>query len=152
MAFRRPPPTGDPAMTTTPFFAASGLLAALAIASSGADAAPLDRIEIDAPVVKVIARDEIDAPLERVTVVARVIPDPETLTTDSGVVLLNDYIRDAARKACFAADPMEPDDGTCVRNAIKEAKPQVTALVARAKTNANLNANANANVNVSPNG
>ena len=121
-------------MTTTPFFAASGLLAALAIASTGANAAQLDRIEIDAPVVKVIARDEIDAPLEKVTVVARVIPDPETLTTDSGVVLLKDYIRDAARKACFAADPMEPDDGTCYRKALKAARPQVAAIVARART------------------
>ena len=128
-------------MTTTPFFAASGLLAALVIASSGANAAPLDRIEIDAPVVKVITRDEIDAPLEQVTVVARVIPDPQTLTTDSGVKLLNDYIHEAARKACFAADPMEPDDGTCVRNALASAKSQVTALVARAKTNASANAN-----------
>ena len=128
-------------MTTTPFFAASGLLAALAIASSGADAAPLDRIEIDAPVVTVIAHDELDAPLENVTVVARVIPDPETLTTDSGVVLLNDYIHEAARKACFAADPMEPDDGTCVRKALASAKPQVAALVARAKAGANASAN-----------
>lgn len=123
-------------MTTTPFFAASALLGALALVSTGASAAPLDQIVIDAPVVKVIARDEIDAPLEDVTVVAHVIPDPETLTTDSGVVLLNDYIHEAARKACFEADPAEPDDGTCVRKALAAAKPQVAALVARAKSTA----------------
>lgn len=105
--------------------------------STGASAAPLDQVVIDAPVVKVIARDEIDAPVEDVTVVAHVIPDPETLRTDSGVALLNDYIHEAARKACFAADPMEPDDGTCLRKALASAKPQVTALVARAKTSAN---------------
>ena len=73
--------------------------------------------------------------------VEHVIPDPETLTTDSGVVLLNDYIHEAARKACFAADPMEPDDGTCVRKALASAKPQVAALVARAKAGANASAN-----------
>lgn len=128
-------------MTTTPFFAASALLGALAIVSTGASAAPLDQVVIDAPVVKVIARDEIDAPVEDVTVVAHVIPDPETLRTDSGVALLNDYIHEAARKACFAADPMEPDDGTCLRKALASAKPQVTALVARAKTSANAGAN-----------
>lgn len=121
-------------MTTTPFFAASALLATLAIATPGANAAELDRVEIDQPVVQVIGHDSIDAPVENVTVVARVIPDPETLTTASGVKLLNDYILEAARKACFAADPTEPDDGTCVRNAVKNAKQQIPALVARAKS------------------
>ena len=121
-------------MTTTPFFAASALLATLAIATPGANAAELDRVEIDQPVVQVIGHDSIDAPVENVTVVARVIPDPETLTTASGVKLLNDYILETARKACFAADPTEPDDGTCVRNAVKNAKQQIPALVARAKS------------------
>lgn len=124
-------------MTTTPFFAAGALLAALATASTGVSAAELDRIEIDPPVVKVVEHSSIDAPVEEVTVVARVIPDPQTLTTQSGIKLLNDNIVEAARKACFEANPLEPDDGTCVRNAIKSAKPQVTALVARAKTASN---------------
>src|SRR5262245_55459093 len=87
--------------------------AAFAAVTSRAHAAELDQVVIDKPVVTVIGRDDIDAPLEKVTVVARVIPDPETLTTDSGIKLLNDYIVEAARKACFAADPTEPDDGTC---------------------------------------
>lgn len=122
-------------MTTTPFFAASALLAALAIVSTAAGAAELDRIEIGQPVVKDIGRDSAtDARVEQVTVVARVIPDPETLRTDSGVVLLNDYILDAARKACFEANPLDADDGTCVRDAVKSAKSQVTALVVQART------------------
>jgi hypothetical protein len=123
-------------MTTTPFFAASALLAALAIVSTGASAAELDRIVIDPPVVKVVERTPIDAPVEDVTVVARVIPDPDTLTTKSGVKLLNDYIVEAAQKACFEANPLEQDDGTCVRKAVKSAKLQVPAVVARAKTTA----------------
>jgi hypothetical protein len=121
-------------MTTTPFFAASALLAALATVSTGASAAELDRIVIDPPVVKVVERNPIDAPVEDVTVVARVIPDPDTLTTKSGVKLLNDYIVEAAQKACFEANPLEQDDGTCVRKAVKSAKLQVPAVVARAKT------------------
>ena len=120
-------------MTTTPFFAASALLAALATVSTGASAAELDRIEIDRPVVKVVERNSIDAPVEEVTVVARVIPDPETLTMKSGIKLLNDNIVEAARKACYEADPLEPDDGTCVRRAVRDAKAQIPAIVARAK-------------------
>jgi hypothetical protein len=112
------------------------LAVSVAALASRVHAAPLDQVVIDKPVVKVISRDDIDAPIEKVTVVARVIPDPETLTTDSGVKLLNDYIVEAARRACFAADPMEPDDGTCVRDAIKSAKQQIPALVARAKSDA----------------
>jgi hypothetical protein len=114
-------------------------LAAFVALTPRARAAELDQVVIEKPVVKVIGRDDIDAPVENVTVVARVIPDPETLTTDSGVKLLNDYIVEAARKACFAADPLEPDDGTCVRDAVKSAKKQVPALVARAKSEAMVN-------------
>jgi hypothetical protein len=121
-------------MTTTPFFAAGVLLAALATVSTGVSAAELDRIEIDPPVVKVVERTPIDAPVEDVTVVAHVIPDPQTLTTQSGIKLLNDNIVEAARKACYEADPLDTDDGTCVRRAVKTAQAQVPALVARAKT------------------
>ncbi len=109
-------------------------ISALAITTANAQAANLDQIRIDRPVVQVLSRDPAtEAPVENVTVVAHVIPDPDTLTIDSGVVLLNDYIRQAAREACFRADPMNPDDGTCYRKAVASAKPQVKALVARAK-------------------
>ena len=122
-------------MTTTPFAAARVLLAALAIATTGAHAAELDRIEIDRPVVKIVGHDAAtNAPVEDRRVVARVIPDPETLTTDSGIVLLNDNVREAARRACFEADPMNPDVGACYRKAMEEAKPQMAALIARAKS------------------
>ena len=94
----------------------------------------LDKIVIDKPVVKAVGRDEAtEATIEDVTVVARVIPDPETLTTDSGIALLNDNVREAARTACFKADPMTPDDGTCYRKALAAAKPQMAALIAHAK-------------------
>ena len=107
---------------------------AIALTASNVYAEELDKIVIDQPVVKVVGRDgEDDAPIEDVTVVARVIPDPETLTTDSGIALLNDNVREAARTACFKADPMTPDDGTCYRKALASAKPQMAALIAHAK-------------------
>ena len=107
---------------------------AIALTTSNVYAEELDKIVIDQPVVKVVGRDgEDDAPIEDVTVVARVIPDPETLTTDSGIALLNDNVREAARTACFKADPLTPDDGTCYRKAMAAAKPQMAALIAHAK-------------------
>jgi hypothetical protein len=107
---------------------------AIALTTSNVYAEELDKIVIDQPVVKVVGRDgQDDAPIEDVTVVARVIPDPETLTIDSGIALLNDNVREAARTACFKADPMTPDDGTCYRKAMASAKPQMAALIAHAK-------------------
>lgn len=107
---------------------------ALALTTSNVYAEELDKIVIDQPVVKPVGRDEgTEATIEDVTVVARVIPDPETLTTDSGIALLNDNVREAARTACFKADPLTPDDGTCYRKALESAKPQMAALIARAK-------------------
>ena len=109
-------------------------IGALALTASNVYAEELDKIAVDAPVAKVIGRDQAtEAPIENVTVVARVIPDPETLTTDSGVALLNDNVREAARTACFKADPMTPDDGTCYRKALASAKPQIAAVIAHAK-------------------
>ena len=128
------------------FFPASALhtllpialaIAAFTVMTPRAEAAQLDQIAMGRPVVQTIGRDPAtNAPVEEVTVVARVIPDPETLTTDSGIKLLNDYVHDAARKACFAADPTQPDDGTCYHKAIQAAKPQVAALIAHAKSTA----------------
>ena len=116
---------------TLPLALAIGMLA---LTTNTVYAAELDKIVLDKPIVKEVGRDESTvAPLEDVTVVAHVIPDPETLTTDSGIALLNDNIRDAAREACFKADPLTPDDGTCYRKALESAKPQVAALIARAK-------------------
>lgn len=109
-------------------------IGAFVLTTGNVYAEELDKIAVDAPVVKVIGRDQAtEAPIENVTVVARVIPDPETLATDSGIALLNDNVREAARTACFKADPMTPDDGTCYRKALASAKPQIAAVIAHAK-------------------
>jgi hypothetical protein len=116
---------------TLPLALAIGVLA---LTTGPVYAAELDKIEIDKPIVKEVGHDEsTEATIENVTVVAHVIPDPETLTMDSGIALLNDNVREAAREACFEADPMTPDDGTCYRKALASAKPQVAALIAHAK-------------------
>jgi UrcA family protein len=110
-------------------------IAAFAFTGTAAQAEDLDQVTVDGPVVKTIGFDiGTLAPIERVTVTAHVATDPETLTYPSGVVLFNDNIREAARKACIAADPLHPDDGTCERKAIEAAKPQVAAAVAQAKS------------------
>ena len=88
-------------------------IGALAIMTSSVQAAPLDQVRIDPPVVKVVARDPGPMHPSSSNRDARVIPDPDTLTTDSGVVLLNDYIREAARSAA-SGNPMVPDNGSVI--------------------------------------
>ena len=113
-------------------------IGALAIISTRAHAQDLDEITISAPAVKIVGRDPATlAPIEESTVTARVAFDPVTLTTNSGVALLKDGVVDAARRACDAADPLTMDDGTCVQTAVKSAKPQITAAIARARSSAN---------------
>jgi UrcA family protein len=106
---------------------------ALTVLGAGARAENLDPITVDAASVQIIGRDTaIGAPIEKVTVDARIAADAETLRNPSGVVLLNDRVMEAARKACVAADPLTADDETCVRDAVKAAQPQVAAAIARA--------------------
>jgi UrcA family protein len=113
-------------------------IGALAIVSARAHAQDLEQITISAPAVKTIGRDTATlAPIEESTVTARVAYDPVTLTTNSGVALLKDGVLDAARKACYAAGPLTEDDGTCLRDAVKAAQPQITAAIVRARSDAN---------------
>jgi len=113
-------------------------IGALAVMSARARAQDLDEITISAPAVKAVGSDAATlAPIEESTVTARVAFDPATLTTNSGVALLKDSVLEAARKACDAADPFTPDDGTCVQTAVRSAKPQVDAAIARARSSVN---------------
>ena len=110
-------------------------IGALAIVSVRAQAQDLDQVTVSAPAVKSVGRDlPTLAPIEETTVTARVAYDPVTLTTNSGVALLNDAVLEAARKACYEADPLTQDDGSCVRAALDSAKPQVAAAIARARS------------------
>lgn len=61
---------------------------------------------------------------------ARIQYNPVTLTTNSGLALLKDGVEKAARELCYSIDPLDPD-GTCVRNAIESALPQISGRCRR---------------------
>jgi hypothetical protein len=99
------------------------------------DPVQLDQITVSAPAAKIVDRDAATgAPIEEVTITARVQADPAALRTNYGALMLNYSVLDAARKACTAADPLADDDGTCVHDAVESAKPQVDAAIARARS------------------
>jgi UrcA family protein len=116
-------------------------IGALAVISANAHADSLDNLDeitISAPAVKTIGYEAgTVAPIKQVTVTARVAVNPVALTTNSGVALLKDSVRAAAHKACDSADPLTPDDGECVTAALRNAKPQVDAAIARARSSVN---------------
>jgi UrcA family protein len=98
-----------------------------------ADAAYPAEITISAPQTKVIGRSADGAQIEQRSATAHVPYDPVTLTTNSGVALLKERVRQAAREVCGELDPLgEGDDNSCVSQAVSEAKPQIEAAVARA--------------------
>jgi hypothetical protein len=99
------------------------------------DPVQLDPITVSAPAAKIVDRDTATgAPIEQVTITARVQADPTALRTNYGALMLNYSVLDAARKACTAADPLADDDGTCVHDAVESAKPQVDGAIARARS------------------
>jgi UrcA family protein len=117
---------------------AATAIMALAMFSIGAHAADSNEVTIRGSTTKVVGRDyATNAPIEETTVKVGVSYDPVTLTTNSGVALLNDSVADAARKACDTADPFTDDGGTCVREAIASAQTQIARAVAQARSSSN---------------
>jgi len=110
---------------------------AVGMASGYAQASEPDEIKITSSSTQTIGRDAAtDAPIQEVTRKVAVEYDPVTLTTNSGVALLNDSVADAARKACDTDDfdDFSSDNQTCVRKAIESAKSQIDSAIARAKS------------------
>lgn len=116
---------------------AIGAIAVMSVSAYAAD--DPDEITVTAPSVKTVGRDSTTgAPIEEYTAQARVAFDPVWLTTNSGVALLNDDVRNAAEKACYSADPLTDDgEDTCVREAVRAAQAQIDAAIARARSTAN---------------
>jgi UrcA family protein len=117
---------------------ALALLGARAHAADSDQLSPvqLDPITVSAPGAKIVDRDAATgAAIEMSTVSARVQVDPVALRTEYGALMLNYSVRDAARKACSEADPFSDDDGTCVQKAVADAKPQIEAAIAQARSN-----------------
>ena len=115
---------------------AVGAIALVSARAHAAEPNQLDPITVSAPATKIVDRDAATgAPIEQVTITARVQADPAALRTNYGALMLNYSVLDAARKACTAAaDPLADDDGTCVDDAVKSAKPQVDAAIAQARS------------------
>ena len=129
-------------------FRASGLIATLAVgaillvnATAQAEQPdPLNQITVTSRSVKTIGRDPAtDAPIKEITRTAYVQYDPVVLTTNSGVALLKDSVQDAAVKICASLDPLDSDDGGCIRRTVESAKPQIDAAIASARRAASAN-------------
>jgi UrcA family protein len=89
--------------------------------------------------VKTIPYDPaVRHPVQQVSVTARVPAHLDVLTLNSGVALLQDDVRQAARTACTMADPdaSASSDTTmdCIHDAVDNAQPQIDALIARARS------------------
>jgi UrcA family protein len=110
--------------------------AALSFVSALARAADLPEVTVSAPIVKTTDRDAASgAPIQEVTETARIAVDPVTLTTNSGVALLQDKVQETAQQICNNMDSLATEDGgTCVREAVKSAQAQIKAAVARANS------------------
>jgi UrcA family protein len=120
--------------------AAAVALGALAFVSAGAQAAEPDEITISKPSVNTVGRDQATlAPIEEVSEKASIKFDPVTLTTNSGVALLNDSVLEAAAKVCNSVSFTMADDDPdgCIRRAVQSAQAQVDQAVARARSTPN---------------
>jgi len=99
------------------------------------DPVQLDQITVSAPAVKILDHDAAtNAPIEQVTITARVQADAAALRTNYGALMLNYSVLEAARQACNGPIPLVDDDGACVHDAVESAKPQVDAAIARARS------------------
>jgi UrcA family protein len=100
--------------------------------------AKVTQVTLSAPRERVVSIDKATLqPVKEVSVTAHVKHNPVTLTTNSGMALFKDSVLQAARKVCDAVAPGEGDDGTCVHEALRAARPQITAAIERARTSAN---------------
>jgi UrcA family protein len=136
-------PIPRPSRFRTGGFMAAFALGAIALIDFRVQVADADTIGVDtigeitvsSARVKVLGHDSATgAPIKQVMKTARIQYDPVTLTTNSGVSLLKDSVAKAAREVCSSIDPLDPDDGSCVRNAIDSATPQIDAAIARTKS------------------
>ena len=118
-----------------PLALAVGVFAFASLCIGRAHAADLEEITISTPRVKTVGHDAATgAPIQVVTQSAHIGIDPTMFTTNSGVALVHDSVRDTARKICYSLDPLNTDDSDCVREAVKSAAAQIDAAVARAKS------------------
>ncbi len=117
---------------------ALGAVALFSARAQADDPGQVDQVTVSSATVNTVGRDPATGgPIEQTRKTARIQYDPVTLTTNSGVTLLKDSVLETAHRVCDSIDPFDPDDGTCVRNAVDSAMLQVDAAIARARSTAN---------------
>ncbi len=119
---------------TLPALFALVATAGLCAGARGAEA-PASQIVVRGATTQVIGND-YRRPLEQSTVKLGVRYDPVTLTTNSGVALLQDAVTQAAFRACVDADATSAPESRCIPNATDQAQPQIAQAVAQARRDA----------------
>ncbi len=96
------------------------------------------RVQASAVIKKQVGKTSSGVPIETAEVTMRVAFADLALDTNSGQALLKSRVADAAKDACerintsYAPGTPGTSDAECVNTAIKNAKPQVDAVIAAA--------------------
>lgn len=94
-------------------------------------------VEAGRPTAKVVGRSATGAPIEEVSLSARVTYSDLELSIPSNAKVFKQRVHDAAREVCDRLEQMYPLGGgsdSCVRKAEEGAQPQVTAAIAKAES------------------
>jgi len=113
----------------------SPVVVVCALVATGVQAAELPEVTVTAPSVKSMGRDATGVPLRQASATARIRYSPIMLTTYSGRALLQDKVTEVARGLCRQLDTVgvvpTDDESACVQRAMKGAKMQIAAAIAR---------------------
>jgi UrcA family protein len=121
------------------FTVASGVFAVglLEPSRGHAQEATMEEVTISAPRAKTIGHDPATGgSIRLITQSARINIDPIMFTTNSGIALVKDSVRETARKVCYSLEPAGEDDSECIEGAVRSAQAQIDAAIARAKATA----------------
>lgn len=94
-------------------------------------------VEAGRPTAKVVGRSASGAPIEEVSLSARVTYSDLELSIPSNAKVLKQRVRDAALEVCDRLEQMYPLGGgsdSCARKAEEGAQEQVTAAIAKAES------------------
>ncbi|MBM4197758.1 MAG: UrcA family protein [Gammaproteobacteria bacterium] len=96
-------------------------------------------VRSDEPVVMQVGQTETRVPIMLVEIRHHVSFDDLDLATATGADALVERVRTIAKQGCTQLDRMYPrssPDGGCMKEAVRNAMPQIEAAIAEAKTRA----------------
>lgn len=109
------------------------LATTLAIASYSALSQPVEEITVTAAREVTVGRTSTGIPIKEISIESRVSYADLDLTTDSGVTVLQERVKDAATSACkdiVVRFPVQGStDKTCIKHAVDDAMAQIKAAV-----------------------